>query len=59
MSLLQISALEFEKFLLIALRIGGIMTVAPVFGHRNVPKSVKIGLILIMSLFGLQPPREE
>ncbi|MCP4583176.1 MAG: flagellar type III secretion system protein FliR [candidate division Zixibacteria bacterium] len=50
MSLLQFSALEFEKLLLIILRVGGIMTVAPIFGHRNVPKMVKIGLILVLSL---------
>jgi len=50
MSLLQLSALEFEKFLLIALRVGGIMTVAPIFGHRNVPAMVKIGIILTLSI---------
>lgn len=50
MSLLQLSALEFEKLLLIVLRVGGIMTVAPVFGHRNVPAMVKIGLIFVCSL---------
>lgn len=50
MSLLQLSALEFEKLLLIILRIGGIITVAPVFGHRNVPSMVKIGLIIIISI---------
>ena len=50
MSLLQLSAIEFEKLLLIMLRVGGIMTVAPIFGHRNVPKLVKIGFIIIFSL---------
>lgn len=50
MSLLQLSALEFEKLLLVMLRVGGIMTVAPVFGHRNVPKMAKIGFIIIFSL---------
>ena len=50
MSLLQLSALEFEKLLLVMLRIGGIMTVAPVFGHRNVPSMVKIGFIIIASI---------
>ena len=50
MSLLQLSALEFEKLLLVILRVGGIMTVAPIFGHRNVPKMVKIGLILLLSI---------
>ncbi len=50
MSLLQLSALEFEKFLLIVLRVGGIMTVAPIFGHRNIPPIVKIGFILMISI---------
>ncbi len=50
MSLLQLSALEFEKLLLVILRVGGIMTVAPMFGHRNVPSMVKLGLILLISL---------
>lgn len=50
MSLLQLSALEFEKFLLIALRVGGIMIVAPIFGHRNVPVMIKVGLIILISI---------
>lgn len=50
MSLLQLSALEFEKLLLIILRVTGIFAVAPVFGHRNVPLLVKTGLILITSI---------
>jgi flagellar biosynthetic protein FliR len=50
MALLEISAIQFEKFLFILLRVGGIMTVAPLFGHRNIPKSVKLGLIGIVSL---------
>jgi flagellar biosynthetic protein FliR len=50
MSLLQLSALEFEKLLLVILRVGGIMTVAPIFGHRNVPAMLKIGLILVISI---------
>ena len=50
MSLLQLSALEFEKLLLIILRVGGIMTVAPIFGHRSVPTMAKIGLILLLSI---------
>jgi len=49
-SLLQLSALEFEKLLLIVLRVGGIMTVAPMFGHRNIPSMVKVGFIIIVSI---------
>jgi len=50
MSLLQLGTLEFEKLLMVILRVGGIMTVAPIFGHRNVPAMLKIGLILIISI---------
>jgi flagellar biosynthetic protein FliR len=32
------------------LRAGGILVVAPVFGHRNVPTMLKIGLIIVISL---------
>lgn len=41
---------QFEKFLLIVLRVGGIMTVSPFFGHRNIPVMVKIGLIATLAL---------
>jgi len=50
MSLLELSALEFEKLLLIFLRVGGIMTVAPIFGHRNIPSMLKAGFIIILSM---------
>jgi flagellar biosynthetic protein FliR len=50
MSLLEISAGQFEKFLLILMRVGGIMTVSPFFGHRNIPVMVKIGFIGIFAL---------
>jgi len=50
MELLEISTIQFEKFLFILLRVGGIMTVAPLFGHKNIPKSVKLGFIGIVSL---------
>jgi flagellar biosynthetic protein FliR len=50
MSLLQLSALELEKLLLIILRVSGIIVVAPVFGHRSVPSMLKAGLILLISI---------
>jgi flagellar biosynthetic protein FliR len=50
MMLLEISTIQFEKFLFILLRVGGIMTIAPLFGHGNIPKSVKLGFIGIVSL---------
>jgi flagellar biosynthetic protein FliR len=50
MSVLQISALEFEKLLLLMLRVSGILVAAPIFSHRSVPNIIKIGLIIITSL---------
>ncbi|OQX91500.1 MAG: flagellar biosynthetic protein FliR [candidate division Zixibacteria bacterium 4484_95] len=50
MTFLQLGALEFEKLLFVVLRVGGIMTVAPVFGHRNIPKMLKISIIFIISI---------
>lgn len=50
MTILEISAGQFEKLLLILLRIGGIMTVAPIFGHRNIPVQVRIGLAGLLTL---------
>jgi flagellar biosynthetic protein FliR len=50
MSVLQISALEFEKLLLLIMRVGGILVVAPIFSHRSIPALLKIGLIILVSL---------
>jgi len=50
MSLVDFSAGQFEKFLLILMRVGGMMLVAPFFGHRNIPALVKIGFIVIFTL---------
>jgi flagellar biosynthesis protein FliR len=49
MSLVDLSASQFEKFLLILLRVGGIITVSPFFSHRNIPNLIKIGFIGIIS----------
>lgn len=53
MSILQLSAAEFEKLLLLIVRLSGILVIAPIFGHRNVPAIVKIGLVIITSLIVL------
>jgi flagellar biosynthesis protein FliR len=50
MSIFQISALEFEKLLLLIMRVGGILVAAPIFSHRSVPNLIKIGLIILLSL---------
>jgi flagellar biosynthesis protein FliR len=53
MSILQLSALEFEKLLLLIMRVGGILFTAPIFSHRSVPGMVKIGMIILISLIML------
>lgn len=53
MSVLQISALEFEKLLLLIMRVGGILVVAPIFSHRSIPSILKIGLIILVSIIVL------
>ena len=49
MSLLEISAFEFEKFLLILVRVSGVLITAPFFSHRGIPVLAKIGFIAIIS----------
>ncbi len=50
MPILEIPIAQFESFLFILLRVGGIMTIAPLFGHKNIPKSVKLGFIGVVAL---------
>ncbi len=50
MSPIEISAANFEKFLMVLMRVGGMMFTAPLFSHRNIPPMAKIGLIGIFSL---------
>jgi flagellar biosynthesis protein FliR len=50
MSVLQLSALEFEKLLMLIMRVGGILFTAPIFSHKSVPGMVKVGLIILLSL---------
>ncbi len=50
MSILEISTGQFETFLLILLRVAGLVTVSPVFGHKNIPATAKIGLAAVLSL---------
>jgi flagellar biosynthetic protein FliR len=59
MSILQLSAQEFEKLLLLMMRVGGILVIAPVFGHKNVPKILKIGLVITISLLILPALKQQ
>jgi len=48
---------DFTLLLLVAMRMTGCIMFNPIFGRRNIPMSVKIGLTLLLSLFvyGLLP----
>lgn len=50
MSIFEISAAQFEKFLLILLRVSGLVVVAPFFGHRNIPGTAKVGFIGLLAI---------
>ncbi|MDY7017597.1 MAG: flagellar biosynthetic protein FliR [Nitrospirota bacterium] len=50
MDLLAFAPDEIRKFLLILLRVGGIVFTMPLFGDRLVPAQVKIGLALFLTL---------
>ena len=46
---LSISPQQFQLFLLILARIGGVIIFAPVLGNKNIPIKAKIGLSLLFS----------
>lgn len=50
MNLFNFSPLQFQNFLLVFFRVGGILFSAPIFGNRSVPSHLKVGLALIISL---------
>lgn len=43
------SAVEFQFFMLLFLRVGALIVVAPLFGSRDLPVQLKAGLTLIMT----------
>ncbi len=47
---LDYTAQQIETFLLILLRVSGILIVAPIFGHNAVPRQIKIAFSLFLSL---------
>lgn len=50
MNLAAVGVHEFYTFLLVGARVGGLLTAAPLLGNRAIPKSVKAGLALLVSL---------
>ena len=49
-NLLNYDASQLLAFLLVLIRIGGIVITAPIFGSSNIPAQIKIVIILIFSL---------
>jgi flagellar biosynthetic protein FliR len=49
-SIIDFTQTQIEIFLLVLLRVGGILFVAPIFGHKSVPAILKIGFSLILAL---------
>ncbi|MEE9553063.1 MAG: flagellar biosynthetic protein FliR [candidate division Zixibacteria bacterium] len=50
MPILEITTGQFETFLMILMRVAGIVTISPIFGHKNIPATAKIGLAAAFSL---------
>lgn len=50
MDILNYTLNNFERFLFIFLRVMGILTLAPIFGHRSVLSQVKVGLALMLAV---------
>ena len=49
MDILNFTVIEFQFFILVLIRISAIVVICPVFGSRNVPPQVRIGLALFLS----------
>lgn len=47
---LDVNVAEFQLFLLVFVRVVGILAVAPVFGHRAVLSQTKVGLALVLAI---------
>ena len=50
MDLFNFSLEQFQSFLLILMRVGAILMTAPIFGSRNLPMQLKVGLTLLVSV---------
>ena len=50
MDLFNFSLEQFQSFLLVLMRVGAILMTVPIFGSRNLPMQLKIGLTLVTSI---------
>ena len=50
MDIFNLNYAEFERFLFVFFRVGALILFVPVLGSRQVPASMKIGLILFASI---------
>jgi len=50
MDLINLSLAEFEKFLFVFFRVGAMLLLVPILGSRQIPATMKIGLVLFLSL---------
>ena len=50
MGILDLSPIEYQKFLFVLLRVGALIMFIPILGSAQVPSRVKIGLILFISI---------
>ena len=41
---------QLQHFILIMLRCSGLFVLAPVFGHKSIPKPIKVGLLILLSM---------
>lgn len=41
---------QLQLFILIMLRCSGLFILAPIFGHKSVPKPIKVGLLILLSM---------
>ena len=49
-NLLSYDASQLLVFLLVLIRVGGVLMTAPIFGSSNIPAQIKIVVILVFSL---------
>lgn len=50
MDVLDFTLNNFERFLFVFVRVLGILTIAPIFGHRTVVSQVKVGVALMVAV---------
>ncbi|MFH1624584.1 MAG: flagellar biosynthetic protein FliR [Pseudomonadota bacterium] len=49
MDLFNFGVEQFQSFLLVLVRVGAILMTAPIFGSRNLPMQLKVGLMLLIA----------